>query len=709
MTRSTTTKPAAPRALALGALVLVVAACQLPRGTRPATEEERLAYGEALAPLPQDPTTARDRLEAFVTAHGDGALADDAGEKLAAIELGEGRTAEAVRWLVWVVEQHPQGDRAEAARLSLATLARSRGDVAEAQRWLADARFSRMDASQRVVGYRMLADLESRPAEKLRWLGELYAAQTSVDGRKRVDAELDPLVAQLSVDEMATLASSLGKRVPAARLRLRIAERALDAADVDRAERELARVDSLERTERDDALRAEVARRASLRERIATAGVLPTFREVASLPAPRTDGAEGTIGVVLPLTGAFARYGEESLRGVLLAAGVFDDIESARAAADEAGEGEVRPPRGESWRARRASRVRVVVRDSAGQPDRAARAVHELAADPSVAAIVGPLLAAEADAAAAAAQAESIPLLALTSRADVSAGRDFVFRLRTTPADEVRFLVDYAVDELDARRFAVLYPDDTYGRGMRSYFWDAVEARGGYVVAASSYDPSSTDFAEPIRRMIGFTLLTPAEQAAVRDRDAALDRLRRLPREEAGRARRELLRTTGPEGEALPPIVDFDALFIPDTSEKIVMIAPQLAFHDVTGVRLLGTSAWVDPKLVSLGREHVRNAVMASLFHAESSYTFVSDFVDGYSAHFGAVPDVFAASAFDAANLVLVQLAAGHTSRDAVRDGVGSVHGYPGASGITTFLHDGNARKRPFLLGVDGRRIVPLD
>lgn len=708
-TRTSRTSDRARRALAVGVLALAANACRTPASDRPATETERLAYGEALAPLPQDPTTARARLEQFIATHGESALADDAGEKLAAIELNEGRTAEAVRWLVWVVDEHPKGDRAEAVRLSLASLARARGDVAEAQRWLGEARFSRMDATQRTVGYRMLADLAATPVEKIRWLGELYGAQTSIDARKRVDAEIDPLVARLSVEEMGALAASLGKRVPAARLRLRIAERALDAADVARAEREVAKVESLDRSERDEALLAEVSRRLSLRERIATAGVLPTFREVASLPPPRTDVAEGSIGVVLPLTGAFARYGEESLRGVLLAAGVFDDIESAQVAAiggDLADSGEL--PR-DARRAAPKSRIRVVVRDSAGQPDRAARAIRELAADPSVAAIVGPLLAAETDAAAAAAQAERVPLLALTSRADVSAGRNFVFRLRTTPADEVRFLVDYAVDELHARRFAVLYPSDTYGRGMRAHFWNAVEARGGHVVAASSYDPTSTDFAEPIQRMIGYSLLTPAEQAALRDREAALDRLRRLPRAEAGRARREILAALGPEGEPLPPVVDFDALFIPDTHEKIVMIAPQLAFHDVSGVRLLGTSAWVDPKLVSLGREHVDGAVMASLFHAESRYTFVSDFVDGYTSHFGAVPDEFAASAFDAANLVLAQLAAGRASRAELRDGVASVHGYPGASGITTFLHDGNARKRPFLLGVERRRIVPLD
>ena len=42
-------------------------------------------------------------------------------------------------------------------------------------------------------------------------------------------------------------------------------------------------------------------------------------------------------------------------------------------------------------------------------------------------------------------------------------------------------------------------------------------------------------------------------------------------------------------------------------------------------------------------------------------------------------------------------------------DGVLRTEGYPGASGVITLLPDGNARKRPFLLGVRGQRLIPLD
>lgn len=685
------------RGLAALLLTALVVACQSPPDRRVASPAEQAAYAEALSPLPQDPEAAGKRLEAFLDEYPQSPLADDVGEKLAAIELQQGRRGAAEDWLRWVLREHPDGDRAEAARIALAGIARDRGDLDEARRLFAGARFDRMDAAQRAVAYRLLSSLATSDLDRARWLAELYRVTEGDIARARVESELDGSLAQLSMGPMERLAHQLGDRAPAARVQLRLAERALDAGDLDDARRRLERADALPQSERDEGLRREIARRMSLRDQLATAGVLPTFAEVSNLPAPRTDGAIGTLGVVLPLSGAFARYGEESLRGILLAAGIFDEIESARA---RDGDLAARPG---------GSRIRLEVRDSAGSPEQAAKAVQELAGMDDVVAIVGPLLASEAEAAAQVAQHQGIPLLTLTSREDVAAGRSHVFRLRTTPNDEVRFLVDHAVDELGAKRFAVLYPADTYGRGMRDHFWTAVEARGGHVVAASSYAPEATDFAEPIRRMIGYPLLTPAERRALREREDALQRARRLDTEDAVLARRVIMEMVGPEGEPLPPLVDFDALFIPDAHDKVVLVAPQLAFHDVTGVQLLGSSGWVHEDLIRHGRKHVKQAVVAALFHAQSRYAFVSDFVTDFATHFGSEPDVFAASAYDAANLVFVQLAAGHDTRDSVLDGVASVHGYPGASGVTSFLHDGNARKRPFLLGVKGRSLVALD
>ena len=149
--------------------------------------------------------------------------------------------------------------------------------------------------------------------------------------------------------------------------------------------------------------------------------------------------------------------------------------------------------------------------------------------------------------------------------------------------------------------------------------------------------------------------------------------------------------------------------FIPDGYGKIGLIAPQLAFNGVTGVQLLGPGDWYHPDLIEIAQEHVSGAVISALFDPNSRFPFVATFVDDYRAAFATEPDAYSAHAFDAANLVLVQLAKGRHTRDDVRKGILRTQAFPGASGVISLSPDGNARKRPFLLRVNGSGMAPLD
>jgi ABC-type branched-subunit amino acid transport system substrate-binding protein len=628
-----------------------------------------------------------------------------------------------------VLRHYGRGGRADAVRLNLSRLELERGHRDAADRALRGLRYRRLSNEQKRAAYRLRVDLADDSVEKLRWLERVRALTAETPGDERslmsVDAEIDALLAGMSRKQLGRALEQLGRHIPAGRAGLYAAAADMDGGDWERAAEDLAAVEDLELTPADRELLEQLAQRLRLHEMSPGLEVpLPSFAEVALKRTPVTEGAVGTIGVVLPLSGTYARFGEESLRGVLLAARIFEPqpLEWSEDAveADELGRlprvdagydsfDEAEPRDIASAPLQQIGELRIAVRDSAGDPERAARAVRELARDENAVAIIGPLLFRESEAAARVAEEEEIPLLCLTSREEVSRDRPYVLRLRTTPEDELGFLVAYASERLGAERFAVLYPDDNYGRGMRNRFWQAVEERGGYVIAASAYDPVATDFAEPIRRMIGYQLLTADERKALAERELFLRRGRRLPPESATLVPELAARITGPEGEPLPPIVDFDALFIPDSHDKIVLIAPQLAFHELTGVQLLGSDGWNHPDLLEIAREHVSGAVISALFDANSLFPFVARFVDDYIATFGVSPNVYSAHGFDAVNLVLVQLAAGVRARSELRDGVLQTRGYPGVSGVTTFLPDGNARKRPFLLEVRGRRIAPLD
>jgi ABC-type branched-chain amino acid transport systems, periplasmic component len=138
----------------------------------------------------------------------------------------------------------------------------------------------------------------------------------------------------------------------------------------------------------------------------------------------------------------------------------------------------------------------------------------------------------------------------------------------------------------------------------------------------------------------------------------------------------------------------------------VVLIAAQLAYHEVTGARLLGSEGWYDPKLARLGGGPLEGALFAAHFYPDSPVPYVQAFRRSYEATFGGTPDAFAAQGYDAASLILTQIAHGRDDRSDVRDGLRKVASFPGISGVTSIGADGNARKRPYLLGVEHGKVV---
>lgn len=684
--------------------------------------EQRAAYDAAMGNLPANRAAASTGLKAFLAKYPRSPLADDASEQLSQLAFADGRNEDGMRWLGQILSQYPESDRAGAARLRLAQLEYARDRRAAARRLLDPLDLGELDRAEQRAALRLRVALARTPVERMRQLSLLRAKLVEeVDDRSHdpvsrgrlearlatVDRDIAGLTSSAASAELEEMIRDLRRRPPSAAIAIELSRRALDAGQLELASRRLDKADSLVRGDLEQAqLRLLTERLLLLMEAAEAETDLPTLRELADRARPRTEGARGTVGVVLPLSGNFASFGQDSLRGILLAMNLFAENEEQAKVAGYPDEG---TDSSDSMHPSKERVIRLVVRDSEGDPVKAAEAIRELASDSSVVAIIGPIFSAESLGAADAAEREDLPLVTLSTKEEVAAGRTQVFRTRTTPADEVGVLVDYAFDQLEASRFAVLYPETRYGRGMRKLYWEAVTARGGKIVAASSYAADATDFSGAIRDMIGYRFLTNLEQKALRERSKILRAARVLPPEDAALVREAAYSILGPEVEPLPPVVDFDVLFIPDASEKIALVAPGLAFHEIRDVRLLGSSDWLDEELLRVARRHVSGSVISTAFYAESNVPIVTEFVEAYRNTFDAIPDAYAAQAFDAANLILVQLASGLHDRDAVRKGLLDTRAYPGATGVLTMRPDGNARRRPFLLGVSGRRFHSLD
>jgi ABC-type branched-subunit amino acid transport system substrate-binding protein len=670
-------------------VLLLGSACALgPVGVSSRGEDQR-EWSEAMRLASADPARGAEALAAFVRTHPKSALADDAGLRLAELNLQKGDAATAARQLEWVVANHSNGDQSDRARLTLAKLERERGEPSRARATARKIRVQKLAPPERREAQRLLAALAADaqdPADQLRWLGDLAADPGP--GTSDVGAQIDAAVTALPDDMLGDVASALGRRPIAASVRLEETERALRAGDRDAAERALRAAKRLPLAPPDAEKLVRLEGRLSEEPSASALSLLQSANPSEGAPSDpfvSTAALEVTLGAVLPLSGAAASFGEEALQGILLAAGAFDGATYARAG------------------------PRVVIRDTRGQPAEAAAAVRSLAAEPGMLAVVGPLLPDEAEAAAAAAQEAGVPLIALSRREGVGRGRPHVLRAGTSPRLEAELLAEYAIHGAGLRRFAILYPDDAIGLALRAAFWNAVEARGGSVVAVASYPVGATDFAAPIRRMIGYELLPPGALGQLAEREKLLKRAKRLPPAEAEKLREEARALTGPDGEPLPPYVDFDALFIPDAHQTAGLIAPHLAFHEVTGVRLLGPSAWNHPNFVRLGGRHVEGALFPGAFNAAVSARHVVTFGEHFQTSFGAAPSSLAAEAFDAANLALAAAAQGARDRDDVAAAIAEQPRRVGVSGVLQLGPDGEVARRPHLLGVSEGQVVCVD
>jgi ABC-type branched-subunit amino acid transport system substrate-binding protein len=140
------------------------------------------------------------------------------------------------------------------------------------------------------------------------------------------------------------------------------------------------------------------------------------------------------------------------------------------------------------------------------------------------------------------------------------------------------------------------------------------------------------------------------------------------------------------------------------------MIAPQLAFHDVFGVRLMGTRLWDSPKLLEMAANYLQGAFFSSGFVIESDNPRVMGFVADYENNFGSLPGILAANGYDTVCLMKAVLSEyGPKTRDNLRQCLLDVPVFEGVTGPFGFDAQGEAVKTPLLLTISGSRAIPID
>lgn len=383
----------------------------------------------------------------------------------------------------------------------------------------------------------------------------------------------------------------------------------------------------------------------------------------------RTQVSPKTIGAVLPLTGRFARVGQRTLRGLQKGLGLVPGATSD---------------------------FRLAVIDSEGHPDRARVAVERLFSEDQVIAVVGGLITRTAIAEAEKCAELGIPYVSLSQKADITALGPNVFNNSLNARLQVEFLVEKAMQS-GINNFAILYPDDSYGQEYASLFWKSAERRGARITGAQMYASGETDFSAPIKKLVGTYDLS--------DRDVEYQhRLNEWKKKQ----KRIGPRTKIPK-DLLPPIVDFQAIFVPDSLTALAQIAPSLAYHNVSNVKILGTNIWNNSSIEERKDRYFENVVFVdNLISVDPSFRS-STFVGQFKKQFGEEPGLFEAQANDSALILREIIVGGEKTRAGLIEELSRLNNFPGAMGRLSISENREVLRPLALLSVRQGKIVPTE
>ncbi|MBW2333906.1 MAG: penicillin-binding protein activator [Deltaproteobacteria bacterium] len=399
-------------------------------------------------------------------------------------------------------------------------------------------------------------------------------------------------------------------------------------------------------------------------------------QELLQMIDERLEVRPNVIGCLLPLSGPFALYGQEVLNGLELGFDIFQENEESL------------------------SSMELVIRDTEGDPEIAIEAIKELTVKEKALVTIGPLISKVAEGVVEKAQELGMPIITLSQSDAITKKGEMVFQNCLNPEDQLRSLVNKVVGEMGLIRFAILYPANSYGKYFMNKLWDKVESNGGVITAVESYDPKSTDFAVEIKKMVGLFYPRPKPNIEEEEEEKEEDT------EQLGQKMEEQDLEEEPE-----PIVDFDAVFIPDSYERAGLIASQLAYHDVLGVTLLGTNLWNSPKLIDIAGRYVHGAIFPSGFFSGSGYIGVDSFVDQYRASFGQEPQFLAAIGYDTIRVVkeiLKEKGKDIKTRENFRSALAGNKYFDSVTGPMFFDDERRAKRDPLLLTISGRHFFPM-
>ncbi|MBI3533968.1 MAG: penicillin-binding protein activator [Deltaproteobacteria bacterium] len=308
--------------------------------------------------------------------------------------------------------------------------------------------------------------------------------------------------------------------------------------------------------------------------------------------------------------------------------------------------------------------------------------------------MIGPLLSKGIEKITQRAEELALPLFSLSQQHGIEGS--FVFYFALSPNAQAQAIAEYAIQKKELKKFAILFPKDKFGEQFSEAFWDSVERLGGEITGIEAYPPQETDFRQYIDKLSGLYY----QEARTKEL------------EELARTREELqIKKKTRKTEKyyqLKPLIDYDAVFIPDEPKNIGQILPTFAYRDVEGVKFLGISTWNSKDLVTRAMPYAEGSIFVDIFYQQNqNFTFQS-FMDVFKGTYSAEPSSLEAIAYDTASLLEKFINKYNiTTRIGIAEKTKNISNYQGATGLLTF-QDAQIKRKPMILTIQKGQIIEV-
>jgi ABC-type branched-subunit amino acid transport system substrate-binding protein len=370
-------------------------------------------------------------------------------------------------------------------------------------------------------------------------------------------------------------------------------------------------------------------------------GITPQVVSATATMAEKYPVSTSALGLILPLSGSTAVYGERALIAVQMALGM-----------------PVIKFTGQPFMVQSNGTLSLIITDSKADVHVAENLVNDLVIKHQVVAILGDFLVDSSLSIAKKSEKLSVVNMSLSRLEGLTNIGSWVFRLGLTVAKQTHALVENMRQVRSMKKFAILYPTHPYGIEMKDSFTKEVKLQGGQVTMSVGYQPGETTFIKHIDQL-GYRPFakSPEYQACMLQAKNFKESLRFKNGEKC----RNLV----------VPQVNFDALFIPDFPKTVSYILPTLVAQDFLisqndsivksyqkrakdahPIQLLGPSSWNGDLLAQRLGEQLDGALFVDGVNWASTNPNMSLFLAQFKQLADGNPSLIEVQAYDAASIL---------------------------------------------------------